>query len=56
MVFDTHMFPILALYLDFEGSKNIHVLYVLIWAFGGCWKFLTRVWHLDLDWDMVPGL
>ena len=26
LVFDTHMFQILALYLDFEGAKFIHVL------------------------------
>ena len=26
LVFDTLMFQILALYLDFEGAKNIHVL------------------------------
>ena len=45
-----------ALYLDFEGAKNIHVLYVLIWGFGGCWRFLTGVWNLHLDLDMVTGL
>ena len=27
------------------------VLEVLIWGFGGCWRFLTWVWHLDLDLD-----
>ena len=49
------MFPILSLYLDFEGAKNIHVLYVLIWGFGACWRFLIGVWHLDLDliWSLV---
>ena len=26
LVFGTHIFQILALYLDFEGAKNIHVL------------------------------
>ena len=26
LVFNTPMFQILALYLDFEGAKNIHVL------------------------------
>ena len=56
LVFDTPMIRILALYLDFEGAKNIHVLYVLIWGFGGCWRFLTGIWHLDLDLDMVTGL
>ena len=34
LVFDSPMFQILALYLDFEGAKNIHVLQVLIWALG----------------------
>ena len=50
------MIQILALYLNFEGAKNIHVLEVLIWGFGGRWRFLTRVWHLDLDLNMVTGL
>ena len=44
------MIQILALYLDFEGAKNIHVLEVLIWSFWGCWRFLSGVWHLDLIW------
>ena len=56
MVFDISMIPILALYLDFEGAKNIHVLLVLIWDFGGCWSFLTGVWHLDFNIDMVNVL
>ena len=56
LVFDTTMIQILALHLDFEGSKNIHVLEVLIWGFGGCWRFLTGVWHPDIDLDMVTGL
>ena len=47
---------ILALYLDFEGAKNIHVLEVLIWGFGGRWRLLIEIWHLDLDLDMVNGL
>ena len=54
MVFDTPMIRILALYLDFECAKNINVLYVLICGFGGCWRFLTEVFHHDLD--MVTGL
>ena len=33
-----------------------HVLSVLIWGFGGYWKFLTGVLHLALDLDMVTGL
>ena len=28
----------------------------MIWGFWGCWRFLTVVWHLDLDLDMVTGL
>ena len=56
LVFGTPMIQILTLYLDFEGAKNIHVLLVIIWGFGGCWRFLTGVWHLDLDLDMVTGL
>ena len=50
------MLQILAVYLYFEGAKNIQVLYALIRNFGGCWGFLTEVWHLDLDMDMVIGL
>ena len=50
------MIQILALYLDFEGANNIHLLEVLISGFGGCWRFLTGVWLLDLDLDMVIGL
>ena len=56
MVINTPMFQSLALHLDFEGTKIIHVLHVLIWGFGGCWRFLTGVWHLDLDLDMVRNL
>ena len=50
------MIQILALYLDFEGAKNMHVLYVLIWGFGGRWRFLTGVWHSDIDLDIVLNL
>ena len=56
LVFDTPMFQILALYLDFEGAKNIHVLYVFIWGFGGDWRFLIGVYHFNLDMYMVTGL
>ena len=56
LVSDIPMIQILALYLDFEGAKNIHVLKVLIWGFGRHWMFLTGVWYLDLDLDMVKGL
>ena len=50
------MLQIAALNLDFEDAKNIHVLLVQICGFGECWRFLTGVWHLDLDLDMVTGL
>ena len=43
------------LYLDFEGAKNMHVLYVLIWVFGECWMWLTEIWHLYFDLDIVSG-
>ena len=56
LVFATPIFPVLALCLDFEGAKNIYVLNVLIWGFGGGCRFLTGVWHLDLDLVMVSGL
>ena len=44
LVFCSLMFQILALYLHFEGAKNINMISVLIWGFGGRWRFLTRVW------------
>ena len=56
LVFDISMIQILALYLNFEGAKNTHIPKVFIWVFGGCWRFLTRVWHLYIDLDMVTGL
>merc|ERR1711954_615366 len=56
LVFDKPIIRIFALYLDFEGAKNIHVLQVLIWGLGGRWRFLTGVLHLDLDLDMVRNL
>ena len=56
LVFYKPMIQILALYLDIEGAKNIHVLQVIIWGFGGCWRFLTGVWHLDLDLDRATRL
>ena len=56
MVFGTPICQILALYLDIEGAKNIHVLEVLIWGFGGRWRFLTGVWHPAIDLDWVNGL
>ena len=56
MVFETTMFKILALKIDLEGAKNIYVLQVLNWGFVGSQKFLSKVWHLDIDFDMVTGL
>ena len=50
------MIQISALYHDFEGAKNLHVINVLIWGFGGGWRLLTGVWHLDLDLDIVSSL
>ena len=55
LVFGTPKFWIMALYLDYECAWIIHVLKVLILGFGGCWRFLTEVWHLDLDLNMVSG-
>ena len=46
----------LTIYIDFEGAKNIYVLLVLIWGSGRCWRFLTGVWHLHLDLDIITGL
>ena len=54
--FDTSMIHILALYLDFKGENDIHVIKILIWGYGGHWRYKTLVWHLDLDLDMVTGL
>ena len=56
LVFDIPMTQILALYLDFEGAKNIHFLQVLLWGFEGHWRFLIGVCHLDIDLRMVTGL
>ena len=47
-----HTCSIFGLYPDFKGAEDICVLE--IWGFGGCWRFLTGVWDLDLD--MVTGL
>ena len=55
-VFDIPMIQIFVFYLDFEDAKNIHVLYVPIWGFGGCWRLLTEILHLDLGLEMVSGL
>ena len=53
LVFGKPMVRIWTLYLDLEVAKITHVLKVLSWGFGGCWRFLTGVQHLDLDLDMV---
>ena len=56
LVFDTPVFQISALYIDFEGAKNIHVFEVLIWGFWGCWRILNGVWHHVLDLDISTSL
>ena len=56
MVPETTKIRILGLYLDFESAKNIHVLKVLIWVCGGWLMFLTGVWNLNLNLDMITGL
>merc|ERR1711954_57257 len=55
LFFDISMIQILTLYLDFEGAKNINVLYVFIWGFGRRRRLLTGVWYHDLNLDMVTG-
>ena len=50
LVFDIPIILFMALYLDFEDVKNIHVLSVLIWGFRGHWRFLTGVGILILIW------
>ena len=56
LVFDATMTKIMALCLDFEGAKKIHVLLVLNWCFGRrCW-LLTGDLHLDLNLEIVTGL
>ena len=56
LIFANTIFQILALYLDFEGAKKIHVLQVLIWGYGGHWRFLTGPLHPDIDSNIVTGL
>ena len=56
MVFDTTLIQTLALYLDFEGAKNILVFFSLDQSFGGCWIFLIGVWYLHLDLNMFTGI
>ena len=45
----TSIIHILDLYLSFEGAKNIYALWVPVWGFGGCWRFLTGFLDFDLD-------
>ena len=61
LLFDTSVIQILALYLDFEGAKNTHVLEVLNWGFGGYWMFLTGakimiliwIWSMFFNWVLA---
>ena len=55
MIFDSPLFLIWALYLDFEDAKNNNVLKVLLWGFGERRNVLLGVWYLDLDLDIVIG-
>ena len=52
LVLEISIFQMLVVYTDFESAKNIHVLQLLIWGFGGRLIFLTGVWNLNLDLDM----
>ena len=56
LVSNIPMIQILALYLDFEAAKIIHVLEVFIWSFAGHWRFLTGVCYLVLAVIMVTSL
>ena len=46
------MFQILALYLEFEGAKNIHVLWVTIWTFEAPDLSLETWLQLDMATDL----
>ena len=56
LVFDAPTFKILAIYLDFEGARNLYFLLFLIWGFRGCMRFLTEIGQLDPYLDIVTGL
>ena len=56
LAFDTNMFQNLAFYRDFEGCKEYPCPLSPHWGFECCWRFLTWVWHHELDLDMVTGL
>ena len=51
------MIKLVAVYLDFEGAKNIQIIQVLIWDFKGCWSLslgfdifiLIWIWSLVFD-------
>ena len=47
----TTYFPKLKFYIKLKGAKNLHVLEVLDWGFGGLWRFLTGVFIPDHDGD-----
>ena len=52
LAFDSPMFQIFSLYLDFKAAKKIHVILFI----GGHCRFLSGVWHLDLGLNMVTSL
>ena len=41
------------LYHDFEGAKQS--MSFKSWGLGRCWRFLTGIWDLHVDLDMVTG-
>ena len=43
------LFWIWVIYIDYEGAKNPHVCIALNWGCQWPWRFLIRVWDLDLD-------
>ena len=63
LVFDTSIFQILAVNIDFEGAQNIHVLFLLIGALedgGGSWLgleilILIQIWSavFETEADLV---
>ena len=56
LFYATPMLHFLALFLIVKGAKNIHILEFLISDFGGYLRFMTVIWHLNLDFDLVPSL
>ena len=55
-VIGTPIFQIIALYLDFEGARNIHVLSSPPWGLCRMLEVPDWVWHLDIALDMITGL